>query len=85
LISLSMFTAGSKIRESNGRRIARRDVSSGNVYYYITDHIGNARVVTNATGVVVEDSDYYPFGGERAITDTLDNRKCYEILGCPNE
>jgi RHS repeat-associated protein len=63
----------------NARRIARRDVSRGNVYYYITDHIGNARVVTNATGGVVEESDYYPFGGERIITDSLDNT--YKFTG----
>jgi RHS repeat-associated protein len=63
----------------NGRRIARRDVSSGNVYYYITDHIGNARVVTDASGVIKDASDYYPFGGERIITDTLDNT--YKFTG----
>ena len=43
-------------------RIARRDVSTGNIYYFITDHIGNTRVITNSTGGVVEESDYYPLG-----------------------
>ncbi|HWP84692.1 MAG TPA: RHS repeat-associated core domain-containing protein [Terriglobia bacterium] len=57
----------------NGRRIARRDVPSGNTYYYLTDHLGSARVVTNSSGVVVEESDYYPFGTERVITDTMNN------------
>jgi RHS repeat-associated protein len=28
-------------------------------------------VVTNAAGTIVEDSDFYPFGGERVFTDTL--------------
>jgi RHS repeat-associated protein len=55
------------------RRIARRDVASGNVYYYLTDHIGSARVVASSTGSVVEESDFYPFGSERVITDSLDN------------
>ncbi|MBI3933318.1 MAG: hypothetical protein HY316_01415 [Acidobacteria bacterium] len=63
----------------NGRRIARRDVSTGNVYYFITDHIGNARVVTNATGGVVEESDFLPFGTENVITSTLDNN--YKFIG----
>ena len=56
-----------------GMRIARRDVPSGNVYYFLGDRLGNARVVTNSTGSVVEESDFYPFGVERPITDTLDN------------
>ena len=53
-------------------RIARRD-AYGNVYYFLGDRLGNARVVTNSSGGVVEESDYYPFGVERPITDTLDN------------
>jgi hypothetical protein len=42
-----------------GRRLARRD-SSGNVSYYVADHLGTARVVTNASGAVQDDSDFYP-------------------------
>jgi len=57
-----------------GMRIARRDVSSGNVYYFLGDRLGNARVVTNSSGTIVEESDYYPFGQERTpIVDNLDN------------
>ncbi|MBI4480443.1 MAG: hypothetical protein HY651_10515 [Acidobacteria bacterium] len=63
----------------NGMRIARRDVSSGNVYYFLGDRLGNARVVTNSTGGVVEESDFYPFGGERPIVDSLDNN--YKFTG----
>ena len=51
-------------------RIARRDVSSGNVYYFLGDRLGNARVVTNSTGGVMEESDYYPFGQEHVVTGT---------------
>jgi RHS repeat-associated protein len=47
-----------------GKRIARRD-SSSNVYYYFEDHLGTSRVITNATGTVCYDADFYPFGGER--------------------
>jgi RHS repeat-associated protein len=54
-----------------GKRIARRD-SGGAVSYFFADHLGTSRVVTNATGTPpFEESDYYPFGGERAVTDTL--------------
>ena len=43
------------------------------MFYFFADHLGSSRVVTNATGDIVEDSDFYPFGGERVITDSLDN------------
>ena len=62
----------------NGRRIARRE-ASGTVYYFITDHIGNVRVVASASGGVVEESDYLPFGTENVITSTLDNN--YKFIG----
>jgi len=48
----------------NGQRIARRD-SANNVDYYFSDHLGTARVVTNSAGAILDDSDFYPFGGER--------------------
>ena len=35
--------------------------------------------MTNATGGIVEESDFYPFGGERVIVDTLDNN--YKFTG----
>jgi RHS repeat-associated protein len=50
----------------NGKRIARRD-SSNNVDYYFADHLGTARVVTNAGGTILDDIDFYPFGGERSV------------------
>jgi len=46
----------------NGSRIARRDPSS-NVDYYFADHLGSARVLTDAGGTILDDCDYYPFGG----------------------
>jgi len=57
----------------NGQRIARRRQSDGAVFYFFSDHLGSARVVTNATGGIVEESDFYPFGGERIIANNLDN------------
>lgn len=55
-----------------GQRIARRD-SSNNVNYYFSDHLGSAHVVTNAAGTVLDDSDFYPFGGERPVTSSSGN------------
>jgi len=74
--------SGNLIREFvyfNGARVARRD-SAGSIYYFFSDHLGTARVMTNATGVTQQESTYYPFGGEqRAITNTVDNR--YRFTG----
>ena len=34
----------------------------GNYYFYINDHLGNNRIVANATASVVQSTQYYPFG-----------------------
>ena len=47
-----------------GKRIARRDPSN-NVVYYFADHLGTSRIVANAAGTILGDSDFYPFGGQR--------------------
>src|SRR5208282_4765528 len=54
----------------NKQRIARRDVSSGNVYYLFRDRLGSYRTLANSSGNVQGESDYYPFGGERVISST---------------
>jgi len=51
------------------RRIARRD-GSGNVSHYFGDHLGTAREITTSAGAVCYDADFYPFGGEMAVTNT---------------
>jgi RHS repeat-associated protein len=61
-----------------GQRIARRD-SSNNVNYYFTDHLGTVRIITNAAGTILDDSDFYPFGGERLITSSSGNS--YKFTG----
>ena len=54
----------------NGQRIARRD-PSGTVYYYFEDHLGTSRVIVQAgQNTACYDADFYPFGGERVITNT---------------
>jgi RHS repeat-associated protein len=55
-----------------GQRFARRD-SSGNIVYYVADHLGTSRVVTSSTGTVLDQSDFYPFGGERVIASSSGN------------
>ncbi|MGD1210463.1 MAG: RHS repeat-associated core domain-containing protein [Candidatus Acidiferrales bacterium] len=57
-----------------GQRIGRRDYSN-NVYYYATDHLGTSRVMAevpsgSTTATLCYDADFYPFGGERAYTNT---------------
>lgn len=50
-----------------GKRTARID-ASGAVHYYFSDHLGSADVITNTDGSrIEEESDYYPFGGERVV------------------
>ncbi len=56
-----------------GKRIARRDYLN-NINYYFADHLGTARIVANSSGTVLDDSDFYPFGGERVITSSSGNR-----------
>src|SRR6202046_714958 len=55
-----------------GKRIARRD-SSNNVVYYAADHLGTSRVVASSAGAILDQSDFYPFGGERIITASSGN------------
>jgi RHS repeat-associated protein len=47
----------------NGARVARRDVVSNNVHYYFSDHLGSASVITDSSGNVQQQTDYYPYGG----------------------
>jgi hypothetical protein len=52
-----------------GKRIAWRD-SSGNIHYYAEDFLGNSRGIMTSTGTICYDADFYPYGGERVVTDT---------------
>lgn len=64
----------------SGKRIARRDVSSGNIHYYFSDHLGSADIVTNASGTIENESDYYPFGGERVVSQSVTDQN-YKFTG----
>jgi RHS repeat-associated protein len=61
------------------KRVARRE-PAGAVYYYFSDHLGSASVVTDPAGVIKEESDYYPYGGERVLTDLLPKQN-YKFTG----
>jgi RHS repeat-associated protein len=60
-----------------GKRIARRD-SSNNVVYYAADYLGSSRVITNSTGGILDQSDFYPFGGERVLSSSSGNTYKFE-------
>ena len=62
-----------------GKRIARRDLSASTVSYYFSDHLNTASVVTDATGTILDESDYYPWGGELQFINNLDNH--YKFTG----
>lgn len=64
----------------NGQRIARRDVATGNVHYYFSDHLGSVRVIAaGSNGNVEQQIDYYPYGGI-ASTSGLDSNH-YKFTG----
>jgi RHS repeat-associated protein len=62
-----------------GKRVARVD-AGGSVHYYLTDHLGSSSVVANASGGIENESDFYPYGGEMVITQTLANQN-YKFTG----
>lgn len=64
----------------SGKRVARIDVPTPlTVKYYFSDYLGSASVITDATGNTLEDSDYFPYGGEIAITNNDGNN--YKFTG----
>jgi len=48
----------------DGTRIARKDFPSNAVSYYFSDHLKTTDIVTDANGNILNESDYYPWGGE---------------------
>ncbi len=51
-------------------RSAACAANSGDVFYYFQDALGSTHSLTNATGTVCYDADFYPFGGELTFTNT---------------
>jgi RHS repeat-associated protein len=46
----------------DGERVARK--STNGIFYYFSDHLKTASVITDSAGVIKAESDYYPWGGE---------------------
>ena len=44
------------------------------VYFYHTDAAGTPMSMTDASGNVVWQADYKPFGEEQSITESIENR-----------
>ncbi|MBI5897227.1 MAG: RHS repeat-associated core domain-containing protein [Desulfobacterales bacterium] len=42
--------------------------SSGQIYYFHQDHLGSSAVLTDATGVKSQQTDYLPYGGQRGAS-----------------
>jgi len=61
----------------SGKRVARKDFSSGNVSYYFSDRLKGASVITDATGSIKSESDYYPWGGELQFANSDPNHYKY--------
>jgi RHS repeat-associated protein len=59
----------------DGERVARRDgaTGTGGVFYYFSDHLKTASVITDSAGVIKAESDYYPWGGELQFTNNDTN------------
>jgi RHS repeat-associated protein len=64
-----------------GERVARRDGAngSGGVFYYFSDHLKTASVVTDSAGSIKSESDFYPWGGELQFTNNDSNH--YKFTG----
>jgi RHS repeat-associated protein len=64
-----------------GERVARRDGvnGAGGVFYYSSDHLKIASVVTDSSGVTKSESDYNPWGGELQFTNNDTNH--YKFTG----
>jgi RHS repeat-associated protein len=65
----------------DGERVARRDgaTGTGGVFYYFSDHLKTASVITDSAGVIKAESDYYPWGGEIQFVNNDSNH--YKFTG----
>jgi RHS repeat-associated protein len=53
----------------NGERIAKRDGTTNPPYYYFADHLKSTSVLTNSTGAIQNESDYFAYGGEIVLSN----------------
>lgn len=81
-------TSGSITRDYvflGSQRIAMVPISSGNPYYYLSDHLGSTAVIASGDGKTIQwDADYFPFGTVRQVfTGIVGNS--YEFTGYEND
>jgi RHS repeat-associated protein len=64
----------------DGERVARRDlVTPTGVFYYFSDHLKTASVITDSVGNIKAESDYYRWGGE--LQFVANNSNHYKFTG----
>jgi RHS repeat-associated protein len=63
-------TAATKYYYYGTQRVARKD-SGGTVYYYAGDHLGSPHLILSATGTVVRQSIFSPYGAVLSQTGTV--------------
>ncbi len=57
-------------------------IEGGTYYFYLTDHLGNSRVVADMNGNVIQKNHYYPFGMTFAETSSTEqDRQPYKYGG----
>src|SRR6185437_3159696 len=61
----------------DSERVARK--STNGVFYYFSDHLKTASVITDSAGNVKAESDYYPWGGELQFSNNDSNH--YKFTG----
>jgi RHS repeat-associated protein len=63
----------------DGQRIARRDVATNDAHYYFSNHLGSSSVITDSSGNVQEQTDFFPYGGIAYTIGGDENR--YKFTG----
>src|SRR5579859_6561934 len=61
----------------DGERVARK--STNGVFYYFSDHLKTASVITDSLGNIKSESDFYPWGGELQFVNNDTNH--YKFTG----
>jgi RHS repeat-associated protein len=63
----------------NGQRLARN--VSGDVKYYITDHLHSTDMFVDKSGAALDDQDYFPWGGAVPSVGTSTSNNHYKFTG----
>jgi RHS repeat-associated protein len=63
----------------DGNRVARSDGTTGPISYYFSDRLKTASVITDSSGNIKVETDYYPWGGEVQFVNNDSNH--YKFTG----